>query len=989
MVPAPAELIMARSAAPPPFQLIDSSPVLEEEFEGGELLSEKTEASSTHADGDAGQDKPSAGGDGIEGGGGGDILSGGGGGEELPENMRANMEVLSGHNLGGIRVNYNSEKPQVLGAKAFARGMQIELAAGQEKLLGAAVWAIVQQQKGLAVSTKTIKGNPVSDDSSLESESMAMAKKVAMLSRKLYRALSQKVDTSAEADSTPRIVVIPGSFRVIDEEEGNDDRVTIEPLAPEVETGPLDIGDEIAPFIPEIPENAVVNVPEIDLTQGFDNMKAITEGSILDTLGISIDFLRSIVFDLTLKFSFYLGIEVEVLKGLFGVEGGFIFEAAASVNQQDDRLVRAGWTVSYGGQLTTTILWFIENKNTWLQSFGKLSVYQDLAHFSAHQFGQLSVMVDEVAEETDEVQSLPQSTYDGDGRSMAALRGSSPTDVHHNSSSSEWEIGLNAPGGDDGASISASSSSKEMNFYRGEGADRQVRRANQEDKSYSVNLNIGNTEATFTFTDSVIGNHANEDNDGHYHNWSVTLKKTPLNPKDFAKKFGNAMNNIAEGIRGISAAIRAGQTFGAGAWGTVKALLLGEDFSDVSASSEGPTSGQIDHYYTGELNFVESNGEMTLQYLRVSQGTTATAKFEASIPVFSNGVVGVNVNISASASIDFSSTIFEVTGGETISYFLTVYNGLVYTDDQVASGFAPSKEGGWPAFRHQHRPGINRLIQNLADPESVAYKEAMAYEAAHPESIAFLLLAAQRKVDGEIGLDAAIGALEAFFAANYEGKAERGSEVSQDITDFDTDGRTPWAKVLGGKSTFTVDMNKTGYLTVNQDSNNPENTAVNIRPNSIVESLLQDQEVECRVKVPYRERKRVGWDTSNSSGPKGAGRTPIYRSDHNHEASVTIPRLTNRSEAMRIMSRKYWDAWKDSPSRIPYDIRNLSFTNPELDRVRGEYNSAKSLSTSGSRTERPGARSRMSRKAKEFVTVADTPMQNLMEKIVLDQTSNS
>ncbi len=979
--PAEAKPLMERSSVPPPFQLIESSGSLQEDAEGVELASPTTDVAQTLADGEA--PPPSGGGDGgggaEEGAGASEgtgtptaSLAGDSGGEALPENLKANLETISGYNLSGVKVKYNSKKPEILGAGGLAKGNQIDLAPGKEQHLSTAAYALIQQRQGKVGSTKTIQGVEVNDDSSLESEAKTKSARYGRSNSRIRRFRKQRFNVLTEDSTVPSIVVVPGSFKVIEDDDEQDVEIA-ETMTEEVET---------EPFTPTIPENTVVDVPEIDLTLGYDNLKDITKGSVADTLGVSLDFLRSVVFDLTLKFSFYLGIEVEVLKGLFGVEGGFLFEAAASLNQQDDRLVRAGWTISYGGQLVTTILWFIKNKNTWLHSFGRLSVYQDMAHFSAHQFNKLSEMVDDVADETGEVERLPQDSHDGEGRDMDALRAVEPTDVHTSGYSREHEVGVGAevPGGADyGASFSSTTSSKEMNFYRGEGEDRQVRQATQEDQSYSGTINIGRTEATLAFTDTVIENHANEDNDGHYHNWSLTLKNPPSRSPAFANKFGEVMQNIADRISVITTTIRAGQVFGAGAWGTVKALILAEDFSDLDNDDGGSSvsgSGKIDHYYTAEFNYVDSQGEMALQYLRLSKGTSASIGFEAEIPVFSNGVVGVNVHTSASASIDFSATLLEVTSAETITYFMTVYNGLVYTDAQVASGFAPSKDGGWVAYRTQHQPGIRRLIVNLANPESVPYKEVAGYESAHPSSVPLLLQAAQDYVAGTIDLDTAIASLENFLSENYVKKGERSSQVGWNEDDFETDGRTPWAKVASGNAEYTTNIDRSGNMSLTQDAFNPGSGNVAQRPQSIVESLLQNQDVKCRLKIPYYEKVQTG-----VSGPRG-NRKRTYEYHHSSTQEVNIGKLTNRLEAAEHLKGAFRNVWGDSPFRIHSDIRAKYFNTPELTGHISEIRRLEGLGRTGHPRRRNGYKAQARSKEREYLGKADEQLREFMDVVL-------
>lgn len=1000
LVPSSAEPIMARAAAPPPFQLFATTAELEEEVEGPELLPETAETSLILADDDPAEGAPSAGGDGSGGSTGTSdagtdpgspeagssapatiapvttapdlsILNEASGGEVLPELVIANVKTLSGYDLSGVKVNYNSAKPQLLRAGGYAKGLQIELAPGHESFLATAVWAIVQQMQGLVPSTRSIQGMEVNDDSTLAVEAESKGGKAVGATGRLMRTTKSTVQTKAQGEGVPPgdnelgLVILPDSFRELDE-FGN----VIEPLAGEVETEPLN---------PIIPESTVVEVPEIDLTLGYDNLKAITNGSVADTLGISLDFLRSVVFDLTLKFSFYLGIKVEVLEGLFGVAGGFLLEGAATLNQQDDRLVRAGWSLSYGGRLTTTLLWFIEHSSTWMTTNSKASVYQDMAHFSAHQYGSLSGMVDEVAQETDEVEQLPQSSHDGEGRSMDALLGASPTDV--SSSIQSTTHGVEASSSGVGVGYEHNKTSNDMTFYRGEGDEREVRKGTQEDESHSGTVTVGKTELTITRTKTIIKNHANEDNDGSYINWSITLQNRPQNSTEFITRFGNMMNTIIEGLNTLNGKLSTG-AFDTSTLKGVKDLFNIDTMNDLVDSDmpTGKPSGGIDNYYTAEFNYVEfsetvkvnndgetvegSNGvemesdeeiektQMVLQYLRISQGTAVSMgnEIEIPIPALSNGVVSTSIEASFSASVDFSSAVLEVTSGDTITYFMTVYNGLVYTDEQVESGFAPSKEGGWVAFRTQHRAGLDRLIKNMANTDSVPFKEVYGYFDAHPEAVIMLFDAIVAYSKGETDLDTCIACLENLFAENYIRKGEDAEKTSWGEGGFeDPEARSPWAKAASGSSEYSVDVTKSGNFTLNRNAFDPGNADNPTPPRSIVESLLQAQDVKCSLKIPYYEytRGRV-----NGRNPGAAPREVI--TDHTSDKEINIPKLTNRVQANELIAQKFLDVWGETPERIPSTIRYTHFKTSGLSYIYSEVKRLQSASIMNSSVGRGG-----------------------------------
>lgn len=66
----------------------------------------------------------------------------------LPDSLKSGMENLSGHTLDDVRVHYNSGRPDLVNAHAYAQGTNIHLAPGQEQHLGHEGWHVVQQGVG-------------------------------------------------------------------------------------------------------------------------------------------------------------------------------------------------------------------------------------------------------------------------------------------------------------------------------------------------------------------------------------------------------------------------------------------------------------------------------------------------------------------------------------------------------------------------------------------------------------------------------------------------------------------------------------------------------------------------------------------------------------------------------------------------------------------------------------------------------------------------
>lgn len=66
----------------------------------------------------------------------------------MPDQLKARVENLSGLDMSDVRVNYNSDKPEKVGALAYTQGTEIHVAPGQEKHLPHEAWHVVQQKRG-------------------------------------------------------------------------------------------------------------------------------------------------------------------------------------------------------------------------------------------------------------------------------------------------------------------------------------------------------------------------------------------------------------------------------------------------------------------------------------------------------------------------------------------------------------------------------------------------------------------------------------------------------------------------------------------------------------------------------------------------------------------------------------------------------------------------------------------------------------------------
>ncbi|WP_424103154.1 DUF4157 domain-containing protein [Moorena producens] len=96
----------------------------------------------------------------------------------LSDRLKEGIESMSGYDLSGVRVNYNSPKPAQLNAHAYTQGQAIEVGPGQERHLPHEAWHVVQQMQGRVRPTMEVNGVGVNDDRGLEQEAEVMGGRV-------------------------------------------------------------------------------------------------------------------------------------------------------------------------------------------------------------------------------------------------------------------------------------------------------------------------------------------------------------------------------------------------------------------------------------------------------------------------------------------------------------------------------------------------------------------------------------------------------------------------------------------------------------------------------------------------------------------------------------------------------------------------------------------------------------------------------------------
>ncbi len=115
----------------------------------------------------------------------------------LPDSLKEGIESLSGYDLSGVRVNYNSPKPAQLNAHAYTQGQAIEVAPGQERHLPHESWHVVQQMQGRVRPTMEVNGYGVNDERRLEREADAMGQKAVQMKKTEEIEPPEKLEESA------------------------------------------------------------------------------------------------------------------------------------------------------------------------------------------------------------------------------------------------------------------------------------------------------------------------------------------------------------------------------------------------------------------------------------------------------------------------------------------------------------------------------------------------------------------------------------------------------------------------------------------------------------------------------------------------------------------------------------------------------------------------------------------------------------------------
>lgn len=398
---------------------------------------------------------------------------------------------------------------------------------------------------------------------------------------------------------------------------------------------------------------------------------------------------KSVGFSLSVKFGLSKASSISAKAGV-GYSG--------SVNIQDDRRLRVSHSLDLSVGVSAELAGVLSAGVSGDLARSRTEVFMDVDHWAAVMALRLETIAEELLE-LDDIQQVVEDEYDDDTAEVllqnTRLAQDPTTSVSTTSLTGTLEanaLGFGAKG---------TLGKKWMTFEKGDKKKQGTSRA------ASVTIGIGNGSITFTHT--KIRRHAIPDNNGDYWNIKLTLKgkaaagmagatEDPVYEEweqDMREAFdvapqpepsgaGDAVSvdGVGAGLPEVGDAVDAGHIGGIAKSisGTLAKSLVSLEATlpvDISASVVASASGSV------EWNFIRTNQASgkegyTLQYRRAS--ATAGISGSGSLPLASVGIADVSLGVSASKST--MVMLNEKLGKETLTYLLTVFNGLSVPDSR-------------------------------------------------------------------------------------------------------------------------------------------------------------------------------------------------------------------------------------------------------------------------------------------------------------------
>lgn len=445
-------------------------------------------------------------------------------------------------------------------------------------------------------------------------------------------------------------------------------------------------------------------------------------------------------------FGMNLGVNFQIGAGKASsvtIGGGIKY--SGSVNLQDDRRFRVSHSCGVYGSGSADIAGVLGASLGVEMMRGKTEVFMDADHWAATMAFRFNKICEEI-KSLDSAQALIQDEF-GPDESASLLKTShlaedSVTNVSSTSATGSFEVSALGMG------VSGSKSSSSMTFSKA--GDDKTKKAKQSVKTISVSPG-GNLGLTFTRT--IIDGHANPDNDGAY--WNIGMSLTGSASASLAAvseesgdtEFAKWEEKIKE-FFGSSTDSSSGDT---PAFTTAEQDLFSSAKSAADEKNFGDVVSAISTYLGAEVAKLEASipasfdlsgglsgsksvsvqwnwvmtdaGKNQLQYRRFDKGSSLGVS--ASAPVGTLGAASVGVE--AGASKGTSRMVSEKLGTETLTYFITVFNGLnprTLRDRRVGREDTPDQ---WSAYCDKHKKEVWVLLCKIGKGQGGGYAELIKW----------------------------------------------------------------------------------------------------------------------------------------------------------------------------------------------------------------------------------------------------------------------
>lgn len=384
---------------------------------------------------------------------------------------------------------------------------------------------------------------------------------------------------------------------------------------------------------------------------------------------------------------------------------------SGSLTMEDDRRFRASATVGFGASITADfVVWAAKVGIT--RSYTLTGVYQDEAHFAAVICARIVALVRAIKRYL-LIRARSKGLTPAQARNL--LRGSStralkrplgtiaPGRVTGRSTSKTFELSTAQ-----GQKLAVTSTDRTSTFHRtdpGNPAQRQAHLGKSQQKH--VHLNLGTVALDVTWT--KIERHAVPDNDGTYLNIKLSgSRSTSFITTGVANSIASRLLKLTIGATDIQGVV-----------GELKSKVR----SIVKAVKKAPTKEQSALSVGVEANFIRTGGGWAAQYARVFTGMKRSQ--ETTIPII-GPLMG-----KLEGSLEYQTTLAEIAGSGTLSYFQTVYNGFMNRDARTraakkAGRGAPRGVAQWRAYVARQKGALWRALRAVCTPGTAPQKEATA-----------------------------------------------------------------------------------------------------------------------------------------------------------------------------------------------------------------------------------------------------------------------